>query len=160
MSETLTITVRGDDALERNVMEYARRLARPFKRTDAADRVQSYVNNEAMRQITHGQHGDYQPLSPGYARYKAANYPGRPLLVVRGETVRSMTDPNHPDAKRKVAFSGKTLTLGSKSRIAAYHQRGTSRMPARPLFVVTRRVRERISEIVAEALPRGFKVRR
>jgi phage gpG-like protein len=160
LSESIEITITGDEALQRNVMAYARRLSRPFKRTNAAGRVDAYVANEARRQITHGQRGDYTPLSPRYARYKAARYPGRPMLVVRGDTVRSMTDTKDSDHIRKIGFGGKTLTVGSKSKIAGYHQEGTKHMPARPLFIVTRRVEERVSEIVAESLPIGRKGRR
>ncbi len=156
MADSLNITVTGDDALERDLGVYAARLRAPFRRTDARRRVLTYISNEAGRQIKEGQHGDYKRLSPGYRAQKAKRYPSRPTLVITGRTVQSMTDTGSRDHFDRVTDGGRTLETGSTYAVAAYHQKGTRRMPARPLFVVTRRVAERIAETLAEALPKGL----
>lgn len=154
----LTITVTGDEKLERMLGIYAARMRAPFRRTDAAKRVIDYANNEALRQITHGQRGDYAPLSPRYRAWKARRYPGRPILVVTGRTVRSMTDKSSRDFFSRVKARGRTLVFGSKYKLAGIHQTGNraGNLPARPLFRVTRRVVERVSEIVSDALTKGL----
>lgn len=114
------------------------------------------MTDESLRQIAHGQHGDYQRLSPVYKARKARKYPGRPLLVITGRTVRSMTDSRSRDFVEKVRHGGKTMELGTDYEIAGYHQKGTRRMPARPLFRLTRRVAERMAEIISEALTDGL----
>lgn len=150
----VVVTIHGAARLRKDFTEYERRLRRPFTRTDATSRVVSYVNNEALRQITHGQHSDYARLSPRYAASKARSHPGRPILVRSGRTVRTLTDRRNSKFFKKVKRGGRTLSVGTKSKIAAYHQAGTKTMPARPLFRATRRVGERVAEIVSEALPR------
>jgi phage gpG-like protein len=154
VADALRITITGDDALERDLGIYADRLRRPFLLTDARERVVTYVTREAARQIKEGQHGDYKALSPTYRSWKSRRYPSRPLLVVTGRTVRSMTDEYSRDFHNQVSAGGRTLTVGTDYPVAGYHQKGTGRMPARPLFVVTRRVAERMAETVAEALPK------
>ena len=154
----LTITVTGDEGLERMLGIYAARMRAPFRRTDAASRVIDYANNEALRQITHGQHGDYAPLTPRYRARKAGRYPNRPTLVITGRTVRSMTDKSSRDFFSKVSRRGRTLVFGSKYKLAGIHQTGNRarNLPARPLFRVTRRVAERVSEIVSDAIVKGL----
>jgi len=83
----LQITITGDEKMEQMLGVYARRMRTPFRRTDAASRVIQYANDEAMRQIKEGQHGDYKPLSPAYRAWKSARYPSRPTLVITGRTV-------------------------------------------------------------------------
>ena len=154
----LQITITGDEKLERMLGVYATRMRTPFRRTDAASRVIQYVNDEAMRQITHGQRGDYKPLSPAYRAWKSARYPSRPILVITGRTVRSMTDKSSRDFYHRVRGRGRSLEFGTKSWLAAVHQKGnrSRNLPARPLFRVTRRVAERVSEIVSDALVKGL----
>lgn len=158
MAEALRVHISGADRLERDLGVYADRLRAPFRKTDARQRVISYVNDEALRQMTHGQRsGDWKRLSPVYRAQKAKKYPGRPLLVITGRTVRSMTDSRSRDFIEKVKHGGRTMEIGTDYEIAGYHQKGTKRMPARPLFRLTRRVAERMSEIISEALTDGLK---
>jgi len=157
MAEALRVIVHGVDQLDKTLGVYAARLKRPFRKTDARRRVTSYVNKEASRQIKHGQRGDYARLSPRYAKWKHRNYPGRPLLVITGRTVRSITDHTSGDFHDKVKHGGRTMEVGSNYPIAAYHQKGTRHMPARPLFRMTRRVAERMAEVISDALTTGLK---
>jgi len=154
----LQITITGDEKMEQMLGVYARRMRRPFRGTDAASRVIQYANDEAMRQIKEGQHGDYKPLSPAYRAWKSARYPSRPTLVITGRTVRSMTTKSSRDFYHRVRGRGRSLEFGSKYWLAAVHQTGnrSRNLPARPLFRVTRRVAERVAEIVSDALVKGL----
>ena len=154
----LQITITGDEKMEQMLGVYARRMRRPFRGTDAASRVIQYANDEAMRQIKEGQHGDYTPLSPAYRAWKSARYPSRPTLVITGRTVRSMTTKSSRDFYHRVRGRGRSLEFGSKYWLAAVHQTGnrSRNLPARPLFRVTRRVAERVAEIVSDALVKGL----
>ena len=154
----LQITITGDEKMEQMLGVYARRMRRPFRGTDAASRVIQYANDEAMRQIKEGQHGDYKPLSPAYRAWKSARYPSRPTLVITERTVKSMTTKSSRDFYHRVRGRGRSLEFGSKYWLAAVHQTGnrSRNLPARPLFRVTRRVAERVAEIVSDALVKGL----
>ncbi len=72
----------------------------------------------------------WQPLSPEYAGWKQAHYPGKPILERTGNLLRSLTSGADPNAVK--VEDPQALTLGSKIPYAIYHQTGTSKMPARP----------------------------
>ena len=157
MADALQVIIHGEDKLDRDLGVYADRLRRPFQRGGARARAIQYVTNESRRQITEGQRGDYKPLSPRYRAWKEKKYPGRPTLVITGRTVRSMTNSKSRDFYSKVRGGGKVLEMGTKYSISAYHQKGTKRMPARPLFRLTRRVAERMAEVIGDALTKGLR---
>src|ERR1035438_1483669 len=50
--------------------------------------------------------------SYGYAQWKEAHYPGKPILERTGDLMRSLTEPNDPNAVR--IEERKTLTLGTR----------------------------------------------
>jgi len=77
----------------------------------------------------------WAPLKPEYAGWKAVHFPGAPILVRTGDLERSLTSPNDANAVRMEAR--KTLTLGTRVPYAGYHQRGTSKMPARKEIQLT-----------------------
>lgn len=74
--------------------------------------------------------GQWKELSPAYAGWKEAHFPGKQILQRTGDLYSSLTSPNDPNAVRRE--ERKTLTLGSRVPYAMYHQTGTGRMPARP----------------------------
>ena len=74
----------------------------------------------------------WQPLSPAYAQYKEARYPGRPILQRTGDLVASLTKESDPNSVYRP--ERKSLTLGSKVPYAIYHQSIAPRtkLPRRP----------------------------
>lgn len=66
-------------------------------------------------------------LSPQYATWKAANYPGRTILIRDGAMRRAASEPRREATPR-------TLTLWIDDPKAPLHQEGTGRLPARPLI--------------------------
>jgi phage gpG-like protein len=86
---------------------------------------------------TEGEEGGarWAALSPEYAGWKAVHYPGMKILHRTGVMEDSLTKEGAPGA----VFIGerKRLTMGTSISYAVYHQRGTSRMPARPEIQLT-----------------------
>lgn len=83
------------------------------------------------RTFVRGQTGGWDPLSPGYAAWKARHYPGRPILVRTGALYASLT------TKLDVLQVGPTrMVAGSSSTYGRYHQTGAGPLPARPPIVV------------------------
>lgn len=72
----------------------------------------------------------WPPLSPAYRVWKNKHFPGRPLLVLHGDLKASVTSPDSPDSVW--VAQPKALRVGTTVPYAMSHQRGTSRMPARP----------------------------
>lgn len=72
--------------------------------------------------------GKWPALSPGYARWKSAHYPGRPLLVREGKLKTAATG-----GSGAVAIKDKReLQLGFKGvPYWRYHQRGSGHLPQR-----------------------------
>jgi len=72
----------------------------------------------------------WAPLSPEYAGYKEAHFPGAKILERKGDLARSLSNANDPNAVH--IRERKMLTLGTRVPYARYHQEGTKHMPARP----------------------------
>jgi hypothetical protein len=71
----------------------------------------------------------WAPLTPSYAREKARRFPGRSILIREGGL---------RDAASRMSrvATARTLTMSIEDPVAAFHQEGTERMPARPLIPV------------------------
>lgn len=78
--------------------------------------------------------GGWVPLSPTYAEWKAARFPGRPILQLTGALMRSLTGRT-PDSITEIERLA--LAIGTRLKYAVYHQKGTPRMPARPIIRLT-----------------------
>lgn len=102
----------------------------------AYEAVADYQANEWAKQFRTGgaYYGTRWPaLSPAYARWKAANFPGKPILVRTGRLRDSLT--SRPLGIEE--FSSKGVRLGSDVEYAQFHQRGTPFMPRRQLYPTT-----------------------
>lgn len=69
----------------------------------------------------------WAPLSPAYAAWKAAHFPG-PILVRTGALRGSLT--SRPFGVETIGAM--QAVFGTAVSYAGYHQSGTSKMPARP----------------------------
>lgn len=86
--------------------------------------------------------GRWRPLSPNYAKWKNANYPGKPIMVLTGDLKKSLTSLSagsiyRPD-KRSVELGTDILYaraqhFGTRERGGG---RGQSRLPPRPLISI------------------------
>jgi phage gpG-like protein len=89
----------------------------------------------------------WPPLSPGYALWKAARYPGRKILERTGalrSSIRVGIDPTVPAA----------LVASTDVPYAAAHQFGVPQrnLPPRPFLVLTDEDREEVAQVIADAL--------
>ena len=101
-------------------------------------------------------------LTPEYAGWKEAHYPGKPILQRTGDLISSLTNPNDPNTVR--IEQRKTLTLGSRIPYAIYHQTGTEMMTARPEIVLTEAFKRSVMHhvqtyLVQMATQCGFRVK-
>ena len=91
-----------------------------------AESFQAYMERVFASEGAEGG-GAWVRLSPAYARWKAQHYSGRTILTRTGDLRKSLTT----GAFRR---QGKTsLEVGTQSALAALHQVGQGRMPARPI---------------------------
>jgi phage gpG-like protein len=89
----------------------------------------------------------WPPLSPGYALWKAARYPGRKILERTGalrSSIRVGIEPTVPAA----------LVASTDVPYAAAHQFGMPQrnLPPRPFLVLTDEDREEVAQAIADAL--------
>jgi phage gpG-like protein len=128
------LELAGEVAMDRGIARFADGVAdyRP---------VWPVIEDDFYAQIkdqfkTEGAEGGekWAPLSPEYAGYKEAHFPGKPILQRTGDLYESLTNPNSANGVRKE--ERKTLTLGSTIPYAVFHQLGTENMPARPEVVL------------------------
>lgn len=82
-----------------------------------------------------GDSGSWTPLSTPYAKWKAVNYPGEPILHLTGNLRRSLTSSFNPDAIFETTAD--SLTRGSKLPYASVHQRGSHFIVRRPPIDLT-----------------------
>jgi len=79
----------------------------------------------------------WKELSPAYAAWKQAQFPGKPILERTGALARSLTSGK--DASAVKIEERKTLTLGSRIPYAIYHQSPLPRrvLPRRPEIMLS-----------------------
>ena len=91
--------------------------------------------------------GNWAKLSPAYAMFKARIRPGRPILTFDGHLAASLGGARGPGAVRVVR--GNKLRYGTTIPYAGFHNRGTSKMPARQVLPVNGRT---LQEMVGKAM--------
>lgn len=109
-----------------------------------------------------GASGKWTPLSPAYAKFKAVEFPGEPILQASHHMIESLTDPEALDA---VFIPEPTqLTIGTRDPKALAHHRGRGRLPARPVISMSEAQKRRIQKAIQRELVEftrrlGFQVR-
>jgi len=125
-----TYTVDGDVQLDRALSRFGDALKdfRPFFQ----ELVASFKDITRKQFESEGRQGSggWAPLSADYAAWKQLHYPGKPILQLTGAMLESMTGGS--DHIEEIAKD--SLKVGTRDPKALYHQRGTSKMPARPVI--------------------------
>ena len=148
-----SLRIVGLDGLDAK-LEAARRWAQKPFAGSAALRIRDDFTLETTRSfVSLGKSTGHpwKPLSPPYETWKSKHFPGRPLMVLTGRLARSLTT----ETDRNFIFArkgGTSLTLGSRVKYAGYHQRGTERLPARPLFIMNREIATRWATALRDEL--------
>ena len=126
------LDIAGEVQMDRGIARFSEGVAdyRPIWGVIADD----FAEQEKKQFKSEGEAGGqtWQELSPAYAGWKAAQYPGTRILERTGDLERSLTQANDPNGVR--IEGRKTLTLGSKIPYAIYHQSIQPRkvLPRRP----------------------------
>lgn len=89
-------------------------------------------------------------LSHGYAKWKAINYPGQPILQRTGALKNSLT--NQHDANAIYDAQSDSLTLGTSLGYAQYHQAGEGKLPQRPPIELRDDDFQKLGEIARDEL--------
>lgn len=77
--------------------------------------------------------GAWAPLTPSYADWKNKVAPGMPILELTSKLRAALTQSASPVAYRE--WTASEFVFGTTGvEYASFHQRGTSRMKARPVF--------------------------
>lgn len=129
----LTFQVMGARQLDRALSRFGDKVRdfRPVWRRIHAD----FLKIEAQQFDSEGARGGtaWAPLSPSYSAWKAMNYPGRKILEMTGAMKAQLT----AGTGMTVEMQPLTLRMMPTDRKAPWHQRGTRRMPARPVVMLT-----------------------
>ena len=96
-----------------------------------------------------GPSGQWQPLSEAYRKWKEKKFPGQPLLVRSGDTIKSLTTNTAHTINRPLPDS---LTFGTKLNYPVFHQRGGKRLPRRPIFDLNETQKERLVKAIQRRL--------
>lgn len=118
------------------------------------DMKKDFYSIELNQFLSQGR-GGWKALSPKYAAWKAARYPGRPILVLRGDLKRSLISQSHADSIYKPTRS--QMEIGTSKDYASYHQTGTSKMPARPPIDFTGRDKHRLIKRMQEWIVKNMR---
>lgn len=76
----------------------------------------------------------WPPLSPKYAAWKAAHYPGRPMMVLTRRLERSLLGKTADSIR---VMGKKLFRWGTRVPYGVFHHRGTARMPKRQFLGLT-----------------------
>ncbi len=131
------LDIAGEVQMDRGIARFSDGLTdyRPIWPVIADD----FYAMEERQFKTEGREGGeaWKDLSPEYAGWKQAHYPGKPILQRTGDLVASLTSGNDPNAVK--VEERKKLTLGSKVPYAIYHQSPQPRkvLPRRPEIMLT-----------------------
>lgn len=107
------------------------------------DFAEAFAKREAIWFDRQGE-GSWADLSDPYAEWKAKVRPGKPKLVFDGDMRASLTSVGHV-----ILGQSKTmLSLGTTDPKAKFHQKGTSKMPARPVLVPVLRLKAAFARLL------------
>lgn len=150
-----TIDVAGERQMDRGIARFADgvsdyRQIWPIIYDDFLAEVKAQFESE-------GSHGGAQwapltdnPEGKGYASWKAAHYPGKPILVREGDLKRSLTEKGAPGAV--FHSTPRALVMGTDVPYAIFHQTGTRKMAARPEVRLTEKFKREAMRVIQEFL--------
>lgn len=142
----LTVEIEGAEELQHRLAEIDRRISDLTPIWGAITSKLFDIEREIFDSEGRGQ---WAPLSPRYAAWKARHYPGQPLLVLTGAMRQAFTNSSGAEIVRQPQS---LLVKWSTPEYAKYHQTGTTYMPARPVLVVERQDVEAIAEVARDEI--------
>ena len=117
------------NALMRNIDQLSKNLTQGFDWESLAPIVAEAADNIFASEGR----GGWPQLSEAYARWKARNFPGKGILDLTGAYRNAATQIGAPG--NVITTTENSLTYGVEGLdYPVYHETGTDRMPARPVF--------------------------
>jgi phage gpG-like protein len=141
----LTFEMEGEVVFNRALSRFAENL-RDFRQLWPGVIVElRRIVKEQFRGQGVGPSGAWQPLSESYRRWKEKKFPGAPILVRTGTTLRALTS----NTEHSIVIPTATeLTFGVALPYPIFHQRGGKRLPRRPIFDLTEQHKIRLVKVV------------
>ena len=145
MGFEFTFEVDGEDQVRRSFSRFAdaiKDFSPAFKEI-----AEDFKEIEKRQFDTEGVYGSggWRHLSPNYATWKHKYHPGKKILELSGLLKESLESENPYTIKE---IQPQQMKLGTKINYAIYHQRGTLRMPARPVIKLTEADKDRWTKIL------------
>ena len=117
------------DTFIRNIERLSENLTDGFDWESLAPTVAEAVDNIFASEGR----GQWPQLSEAYARWKAKNFPGKGILELTGAYRNAATQIGSPH--NVITTTENSLTYGVEGLdYPVFHESGTDRMPARPVF--------------------------
>lgn len=141
----LDVRIEGAERWQRRLQNVEGRLEdfRPL-----GEQLEPVIYGRFGRWLSAEGEGTWQPLSPGYAAWKAKKYPGRRIMVQTGALAESLTDRNGQFSVRRVDRRGGEW--GTRVPYAQFHDKGTKRAPKRRIIIITTAFRKDIVDVMRD----------
>ena len=117
---------------------------------DVAEAFYEIEREQFGSQGAAGASGRWAPLSNLYAKFKAVKFPGKTILRRTDSLFESLTGKESPGAIFRPSES--ELQLGSSVPYGVWHQRGTSKMPARKPISLNDDQKRRMQKAIQKGL--------
>lgn len=146
----IDLKVDADETLERleDIKEQTKDL-RPVFRWAKSELEKTYAANIMASGLLAG---GWDPLSPSYAAWKTARFPGAPIMVRGGRLFRSLSELN--DSAINV-INKTDAQFGTTVEYAKFHQYGTSKMPKRKIVFEPRGFASDLGDKIAKYVKYG-----
>lgn len=95
---------------------------------------------------------EWPALSPAYEGWKNVAYPGQPIMRASDRLYESLTNQTSETIWQ---VGPKHIEFGSRVPYFEYHQTGTSKMPARPMLVLTEAAAAKLVQLVNNYIATG-----
>jgi hypothetical protein len=134
------------------VERFGTRAARAAAPDPAMHDALALLEQRERRRFDEQGGGEWPPLAAStLARKQSAGFPAR-LLVASGALQHSLIERG-PDAIRELREDG--FAFGTRRPYARFHDRGTRRMPPRPLVKLTESERRALLAVIGDYLATG-----
>jgi len=134
MPVELSFEVDGDVQLARSLSRFGAGVS--DMRPAFHDIANLFWNIEKRQFDSEGAYGSggWGALSPSYDAWKSHYFPGKPILQRTGRMMSSLIGMTSDTVKE---INPKNFRIGTSVYYALFHQRGTSKMAARPVIQLT-----------------------
>lgn len=127
MAVRFTFTVEGETQIDRTLARFSEAASDARPLWDAlADRFAAMERRQFDTEGAYGS-GGWPALSPDYAAWKAAHYPGKPILERSGALRESLT--RRPFGVEVI--DARAIAVGSGIDYGRFHQAGADNLPQR-----------------------------